>query len=377
MLTRAQLVTLHRSFRNEHVLSVFIEGSATDPASQRAWRIALDHHLNELREWDADSSHDEREQLERCIQLFEEELAALPGGVATSSWVAFIVAGRLRQAHYLLAPVSTLAVWQTGLCVAPYMRALKEARPVVVAVADARKVQLHLYCVGQLDRVETIRAHHVIDRPSHMGAPPTQGYHSGTRGSAGRDTAQRSLLAGRDRMLAEASDAIQLLAGSDGWIVLGGIPRVIARLAHQLSAVAPHRLLELAALDVHASEAQIAEAARSSASALRNAADARRLAEIADLAEAGGTGAIGAAATEKALEQSCVHELYLTHRYLEDFPPDAEDAVRAALDQDALVEEVSGAAAGWLDEHGGVAAHLRYRVVDPEGALEKAGRAMW
>ena len=68
-------------------------------------------------------------------------------------------------------------------------------------------------------------------------------------------------------------------------------------------------------------------------------------------------------------------ELYLTHRYLEDFPPDAEDAVRAALDQDALVEEVSGAAAGWLDEHGGVAAHLRYRVVDPEAALEEAGRA--
>jgi Bacterial archaeo-eukaryotic release factor family 10 len=375
MLTRAQLVTLHRSFRNERVLTVYIQGSATDPARQRAWRVELDHNLDDLREWDADSSHDEREQLERCIRLLEEELAALAGGIGTSGWVAFIVAGRLREAHHLLTPVPTLAVWGMGLCIAPYMRALKETRPVVVAVADGRKVRLHLYCVGQLDRVETVRAHHVIDRPSHMGTPPMQGFHTGTHGSAGRDTAQRSLLAGRDRMLAEASEGIQRLAGSDGWIVLGGIPRVIARLAHQLSAVAPRRLLELATLDVHASEAQIAEAARSGASALRNAADARRLAEIVDLAEAGGPGAIGVAATEKALEQSCVHELYLTHRYLEDFPPEAEDAVRAALDQDALVEEVSGEAAGWLDEQGGVAAHLRYRVADRDGAFEEAGRA--
>ena len=372
MLTHVQLVTLHRSLRSERVLSVYIDGTAADPARQRAWRVQLDHSLDDLRAWLADASKDEREQLERCIHLLEDQLAAFAGGVGAPGWAAFITANGVRDAHQLPVPVPTLAVWSTGACLAPYMRALKETRPVVIAVADARKVDLYRYCVRKADRVETLRAHHAVDKPLHMGTPPKQGFHTGTRGTAGHDTTQRSLLAGRDRMLAEAAERIRDLAGADGWIVLGGIPRVVARLAQQLSPITPHRVLELAALDVHASEADIAEAARAGASTLRDASDGRRVAEIADLAEAGGLGVVGPTATRRALEQSCVHELYLTHQYLEDHAADAEDVVRAALDQDALVEEVSGDTAKRLDEHGGVAARLRYRVAEAEGALERA-----
>jgi hypothetical protein len=155
MLTRVQLAALHRSFRNEPVLSVYIDGVATDPASQHAWRVVVDHRFNDLRLWLADASHAERAALERSIQLLEVELAPLAGGVGAPGWVAFIGAGRLREAHRLPAPVPTLAVWSTGLCVAPYMRALKQTRPVVVAVADARKVDLYYYCVGKLDRIAT------------------------------------------------------------------------------------------------------------------------------------------------------------------------------------------------------------------------------
>jgi len=372
MLTREQLVTLHRSFRNERVLSVYVDGSAKDPAKQRAWRVELDNGLNDLQSWVADSSHEEREQLNRCISLLDGAMAGLSAGVGTMGWVAFIAAGRLREVHHLPVPVPTLAIWSTGPCVAPYVRALKETRPVVVAVADARKVKLLYYCVGKLDRVETLRAHHTVDRPSHMGAPPTQGFHAGTHGSAGHDSAQRSLLAGRDRMLAEAVGHIHDLAGPEGWIVLGGIPRVVTRLAHDLSGSFPDRVFLSDGFDVHATGAQIAKAAREGASALRNAADARRLAEISDLAQAGSVGTIGPTTTWRALENSCVHELYLTHRFLEEHRADAEDVVRAALDQDALVEEVSGEAALQLDEQGGIAAHLRYRTGEPEGMLEAA-----
>lgn len=373
MLTHVQLVTLHRSLRSERVLSVYIDGTAADPAIQRAWRLQLDHSLEDLRSWLADSSSDEREQLERCIHLLEDQLAAFTGGVGAPGWAAFITADGVRDAHQLPVPVPTLAVWSTGVCLAPYMRALKETRPVVVAVADARKVDLHRYSLGKLEKIETLRAHHVIDKPLHMGTPSRQGFHTGTRGTAGHDAAQRSLLTGRDRMLDEAADRILDLAGTDGWIALGGIPRVVARLAQHLSpTVAVDRVLELAALDVHASEADIAEAARAGASMLRDASDGRRVAEIADLAESGGLGVVGPAETRRALGQSCVHEMYLTHQYLEDHAATAEDAVRAALDQDALVEEVSGDAAKRLDEHGGVAARLRFRVPEPEGALEGA-----
>lgn len=375
MLTHAQLVTLHRSLKSERVLSVYLDGTMGDPAKQRSWRLQLEHSLHDLRTWLADSSHDERGQLERCIRLLEGELAAFSGGVGAPGWVSFITAKGVRDAHHLPVQVPTLAVWSTGACVSPYTRALKETRPVVVVISDARKVEVHRYHIGKLDRVETLRAHHVVEPPSHMGGQGRQGFHTGTRGTAGRDSAQRSLLAGRDRMLAEAVERIGDLAGTDGWIVLGGIPRVVARLAQSLVSVTPHRVLELEGLDVHASDAQLANAARSGAATLRDAADARQLADITNLAEAGGLGVVGPAATRRALERSCVHELYLTLKYLEDHAAEAESAVRAALDQDALIEEVSGDAAKRLDDHGGMAARLRYRVSGAEGALEGAAKA--
>lgn len=369
MLTHSQLVTLYRSLRDEHVLTVYVDGTAADPAIQRAWRLQLDHGLKDVRTWLADSSHEDRESFERCVRLLEGELASFNASVGAPGWVAFITPDGTREAHQLPVAVPTLAVWSTGPCLAPYMRALKEARPVVVAVADARKAELYRYRLARLDRVETVRAYHAVERPSHMGAPPRQGFHSGTRGTAGQDAAQRSLLEGRDRMLVEAVDRIDHLAGSDGWILLGGIRRVVTRLAEQFSAIAPQRVLQLDSLDIHASDAEIADAARAGASALRAASDAKRVADIVDQAGAHGLGVVGPPETRLALGQSCVRELYMTHRYLEDHAADAENAVRAALDQDAAVEEVSGVAAERLDELGGMAAGLRFRPATIEGAV--------
>jgi stalled ribosome rescue protein Dom34 len=211
------------------------------------------------------------------------------------------------------------------------------------------------------DRVAVSRAHHVLDQPEHMGTPARLGFHTGTRGSPGRDAAQRTLLRGRDRMIAEAVDRAHELAGADGWVVIGGIKRVAARLAQLLTPLAPNRVMQVHSLDVHASEADIAEHARSGASELRDAADDRRIAEIIELAGAHGLGAIGPADALLALEHSSVRDLYVTHRYLEDHAADAERATRAALEQDASVEDVGGRAAERLDEHGGIAAGLRFR----------------
>ena len=361
MLTHAQLMTLHRSLGGERVLTVYVDGTATDPAIQRAWRVQLDHGLKDVRTWLADASHDERESFERCGRLLEGELASFTAGVGAPGWVAFITPDGTVEAHQLPLSVPTLAVWSTGACVAPYMRALKEARPVVVAIVDARKADLYRYRVGKLDRIETVRAHRSVERASHMGAPPRQGFHSGTRGVSGQDAAQRTLLDGRDHMLADAAARISEMAGVDGWVLLGGIRRVVVALSQHLEPIADERVLQLDSLDVHASEADIVKTARDGASALNVARDAKRIAAIVDQACAHGLATLGPADTRAALEQASVRELYLTHRYLEDHAADAESAVRAALDQDASVEEVSGSAAERLDEHGGIAAGLRFR----------------
>jgi hypothetical protein len=370
MLTHAQLITLHRSVRDERVLTIYVDGTAADPATQRAWRVQLDHGLKDVRTWLADAAHDERESFERCVRLLEGEVASFTAGIGAPGWVAFITANGTREAHQLPVAVPTLAVWSTGACVAPYMRALKEARPVVLAVVDARKADLYRYRVGKLDRIETVRAHRSVERASHMGAPPRQGFHSGTRGVSGQDAAQRTLLDGRDHMLGDAAARIGEMAGSDGWILLGGIRRVVAALSQHLESIADDRVLQLEAFDVHASDADVVEAARNGASALNVARDTKRINAITDQAAAHGLGALGPAETKAALEQASVRELYLTHRYLENHAADAEEAVRAALDQDAFVEEVSGPAAERLDERGGIAAGLRFRPAAIEGAVE-------
>jgi hypothetical protein len=344
------------------VLSVYIDGTAKDLAAQRAWRVQVDRGILDLRLWLEGSLHREREAFERCVRLLERELEGFAVTVGAAGWAGFITTRGVHAVQQLPVPAPTLVVWSTGMCVAPYVRVLKEMRPVVVAVVDARGATIYSYQCGALDRLENLRAHHVVEPPLHMGNAPRQGFHSGTHGETGHDAAQRSRLEGRDRMLAEASARIMELAKADGWIVLGGIPRVVAHLARLLAPRARGRLREAAALDIHASDAEIAEAARAGASALRDAWDEARVTDIAGRAGSMRRGVLGPEATHRALEQASVRELYLTHRYLMDHMTDAEDAVRSALDQGAVIEEVSRSVAERLDEHGGIAALLRFAV---------------
>ena len=93
---------------------------------------------------------------------------------------------------------------------------------------------------------------------------------------------------------------------------------------------------------------------------MREAADLAIIDEIVEQANGGTRAALGSVSTRRALSEKRVRELYLTHRYREDQPVDAETAVRLALAQGAQVEEVSRTAAERLDQLGGIAARLRY-----------------
>jgi len=374
MLTQAELLTLHHSLRGERVLSVYIDGSAADPAEQRSWRTQLDHHLEKIRDSLDRTLPGEEDQLERCLGLLDSALAGRVPSIGAPGWAAFVTFDRVHESGPLSSSTQTLAKWRTGAYLAPYFRALKENRQVVVIVADATEATIYVRRDGTLERRDTIRAHHPIDPPLHMGTPPRSGFHTGTRGSTGHDMAQRALLKGRDRMLADTAARVAELADGDPWIVLGGIKKVTSQLEGELAPIAPRRLITVASLDVHASEAEIAAGARAGAADLRDAADAQRVGEIADAAAAHGLGAVGPAATKYALEQSCVRDLCITDRYLRRHERDAEDAVRSALDQGAVVEEVSGRAAELLDAEGGIAAGLRFRPA-PIGGGARAGRS--
>jgi len=361
MLSLAQLTRLAHALRDQRVLTVYVDGSASDPAVQRSWHVQIDNALKDLRGWLADSPHDEREAFEDCVRMLETELTEFDPGVGAPGAVSFLSPGQTPETHTLPVPTPTLAVWSTGPCLSPYLRALKQTRSVVVAVSDARKTRIFKYRVGQLEHVADVRSHHAVPGTSHMGNAPRVGFHAGTRGRTGRDEAQRALLTGRDRMIGSAVQRLTELADGDGWIVLGGIHRVSARIAERLAFAMPNRVAVLDSLDIHSTEAEISEAAAGAASALRDASDGRRLTQICDASGAHGLGVLGFDEARQALDQVCVRDVLLTRRFIERHAAEAERIIRDAVAQDAVIEEVARGVAARLDELGGIAAGLRFR----------------
>ena len=361
MLTYTQLVALERSLREKRVLSVYVHGGADDPAARLVWRRELDRSLRDLRRWLLGSSHEEREQFERSVERLGELLAAYGAGIPAPGFVAFITAELTHHSELLPVEMPTMAVWSTGMCVAPYIRALKATRPVIVALVDARSTRIYRHRMGELEGLAAIHAYATIDTPSHMGDVPRAGFHPGVRGETAHDVVQRAHATGTERMLRQAEAAVIRYAGRHGWVLVGGIPGITARLSDTLAVTLPARVLHVDALDIHASEADISAAARVGASALRDAADLRVILGIIGDDSVRGRVAIGPVATRAALERACVRELYLTNLYVEEHTADAEDMVRRALDQGARIEAVSRDAAAKLNEHGGTGARLRYR----------------
>lgn len=360
MLTYNDLADLGRSLRDHTVLSVYVNGAEQDPAKRRRWRIDVRNSLNDIESWLEGSSHAEREAFASCRRMLVEQFDTTPGLLRGPGWAAFYTTDGARYAGPVPAAVPTMAVWSTGPCLTPYVRALKEGRPVFVLIADSRKVRIFRYAERAVALEETVRAIAHVEHPSHMGAPPRPGFHSGTRGTTGTDEAQRELREGTAHMLNLAAERATQLATDTAIVVAGGIPTVAAALLRLLPPELARRASQAERLDVHATKAQVADAARQSASKLRDAQDLQRIDEILAGAAINGFGVTGSVETQRSLEQGSVREVYFTLTFLENHAADAEAIVRLALGTRAQVEQVSGAAAARLEQVGGIAARLRY-----------------
>lgn len=359
MLTYRELVALEQRMRGVTVLSVYLNGEGSDSASRGRWRAGLRHALDDIADWLRDSPRAEREAFAALRARAEERAAGFPGEIGSPGWAAFLTQEGVAHESYLPVGVPTVAAWSTGPSVAPYVRAIKEARPVIVAIADSRQVRLHRYVHRGVEVVETLEADVDFELPRHMGRPAPQGFHTGTRGRTGTDAAQDALQQARDELLGRAAERIAALAGEEGWVAIGGIPGVARAALAQLAPTVAERAT-IAEIDVHATEAQVAGHARAAASRLREEHDLERVREAIDAARANGPGVTGSVDTQRALEEGRARELYFTAQYLADHAADVESAVRTAFDRGTIVEHLSGQAGALLDGVGGIAARLRY-----------------
>jgi hypothetical protein len=374
MLTRDQLAELYRGLQQEQVLTVYVDGVGKDPARRRVWRRRLEQELErEANRLDFADSKD-REAFEAARGRVLRELDGFQSFLPKKGFVAFATADALHHWENLPVQVPTLVRWEAGPRVAPYIRGLKQLRPMVTALVDGRRGRVFLYKEGELSEVMDLRADTFMGDLSESASSRRASKHSGSRGETATDAAQRYLEVGAERMLREVKELICDLAGGEGFVLLGGEQEALATLRPLLPRSMEHRILENPSLWLDMSLAEVKAATAEGASALSKRRQESLLDQVLAQAYAKGNGCLGGEDTMIALEKGSVDILLLSRSFVRGSPDLADQCVAHAFRHSADVRVLSGDPAGRLDEAGGgIGARLRYR---PEGVGEMAAQGV-
>jgi hypothetical protein len=365
-MTPQQLNALVRESAGARVLTVYLDARVTDPALRHAWRPALAAALRAARATITDEG--ERADFDRAAAHLERPVPA-PGGVwGAPGWVAFLTPGGPLYAADVPAQVPTLAAWQDGPVVAPYLAVLEQHRPTIVTLVDSRSARFFRHAWGVLtplpDMTLTVQDELGLTLPAPSDLRATSS--PAPRGALATERTSRRRLAMFRRLAALLGARVAELAGEDGWVVVGGTPEWARLAGGALSARFTDRLLVVGSLDHDAAEHEIARAARDAAAELRAAHGRALLDRLLARALPQGRAEMGLPATQRALRAQAVDLLLLSPEFLRAHAADAEDLARAAFAHGADVEVLSGEAAGFLDRVAdGIAARLRFAIDGP------------
>jgi hypothetical protein len=360
MLTHDRLADLYGRVRDRHVLSVYIDGEQHDPAERRVWRTRLEQALSERRREIEGNGPSGLEAFDGARALLLDQLDEFSNFMPDRGWVGFATQTEVVYADNVPAPMPDLVAWEKGLRVAPYVRALKQERPVVLALADRHQARLYTYRAGELEQVDEFAATEDTDDPSDAQSARRSGERSGTRGNA-TDDAQRQVEVRAEALLERVVDRVRELAGSTGLIVVGGTRETGKRLLHLLPDALTGRAEEVGSLHLEMTASQLKDHAEAIASGLTQRIQAELVERALDRALSGGKGVFGGEDTVRALLERKVDTLVLSRSFLNENPDRADHMVGTAFEQSADVEEVSGPGAERLDEEaGGAAALLRW-----------------
>jgi hypothetical protein len=362
MLNHDELVELYREHRERKVLSVYLDGKATDFAERNAWRRRLEQALVEAHRV-VDGSPGEETAFRKAQKALEGALAEFPSFLPDRGWVGFATEDGLVHGGSVRVPMPDLIRWENGIRVAPYVRALKQERLVVLALVDSRRARIFEYRGGELTEPENLSAETFLGDLTDMNQSKRPTAHSGVRGKTATDAAQKSLGIVADRMMKKLAEGLTERVGTTGHLVIGGTTESVAQAREHLPSGLRSRTIEWPSLRVEMSDAEVRDALEAAASKLNQSRQEEELAEVIDQARSGGKGALGADPVQKALKESRVDTLFLSRGFIRANPEYADHLVGTAFEQHAEVEELSFEGAERLDTEGeGVAARLRYTI---------------
>lgn len=355
MLTTTDLLRLYRETRDERVLSVYLPRVAPDPAQRAGRRTQLDAALSRIRRSLAGSSPAEQDAYAAAVDAL---LGSIPSvSSAGTPVVAFVTPRGVLHMGNGSAPVGTLACWNNGIVAGPYLRSLKQQRPVLVLTIDSRRASVFRYELNTATLLETFEAVVGEDHTAHMGDAPRLHMHQGVRGTTGRDEAERREQAAFERMVHDLAPRLQFHGRDYVWLVVGGAASAVAAVTRMLPANVSARTRIVTSLTASSGATEVARITADAASELTALRDSGW---VALLSESERT-ASGRVAVKAALEERSVHLLLLSATWLDREPEAVEPLVRGAFDSGADIEVVTNQGAEILDQmHEGAAAVLRY-----------------
>lgn len=359
MLAPEQLADLYKRHRKDPVLSIYLDADQHDFAERGKWRIALKTAVSEQREKAPDAGRFDQAFEHLSGPLQESDGSFLSG----RGWVGFATPEGVLHSESLPVPMPNLVRWEDGLRVAPYARALKQARPVVAVVIDSRKARVLRYRMGLLAQRDFLEADTFLGDLTDVRAAKVPSTHSGIRGKTGTDAAQNFLDVERERLVGRVAEDVRGEVGHEGLLIIGGSERTVDALARELGDFADDRRRVLHSLNFDMSDADLTEAVETAASEISEELSGRILERLVGDARSGGDACLGEAETERALVEARVDTLLIADSFRRNDPDRADHFEGAAFEHGARVIEVSRKVAERLQsEGGGVGALLRYRV---------------
>ena len=359
MSVAPRVLELVKAHRGVQTLSVYLDGSVTDFAERKSWRVGLVHEVARVRETIHGASHTEREAFDACAKHLLARLPLDDVMLGALGWVGFACENGDVYTESLDTAVPMSVTWGPGLRIIPYVGAASAGTALVV-IADQRHSTFYSLGGTELRELERHDSHAHIEVGSHMGTMPRQGFHPGTRGEAQHDVTQREMREASDRLLKETVRRLRLRAEGHQWVAIGGADAAVARLAAALPESLADRTCIVTSLRASASEADTRRLATEALAAVRSGNQQRLVCEVVAMAKEKGRAVLGAERVAREMELGAVDLLVLSSAIPRERVEETEALVRSALAEGAQVEVVRGAAAALLKvEAGGVAARLR------------------
>jgi hypothetical protein len=361
MLTRRALADLSRAHENELVLSVYIARDGSDPGARGAWRLRFDGALGAIRAG-LEKESSELASFDRASALIGEALDGFGRVLPHEGWLGFATAEGLFHAEGLPFAPPDLVRWRQGIYTAPYVRALKSTKPVVMALLDGWRARLFEYLQGQMTPAQELAADRFSVDASDVHGSKRGTSTTGMRGETRTEYAQRILDEESKRLRKQVVESIVHMIGDNGGgVALCGTPKATAAVRKDLEEKLPGRVVEIPKPSFDSTESELAAGAADAASELTKARQARLLDSCS---QAPDRGSFGWRRTYHALAAGAVDTLLVARPLIESAPDDAERLVRLALAQGADVEELGDDIGTRLWQEGeGVAARLRFKLV--------------